>query len=190
MRRQSAPTNATPSPLARLDECPHRDAQLRSAARHCHPPITRPSFMSRLERIRTLPVVYGGNRAALLLLSPSSGRRSFRCDSIVHRWPKNRRGQAAGLKREIIRSLDSGALARLGTPSAGAVCRAAEIPRLRSRFVDGLLPLACGQSVHNCSMRTTARGVGPALFSRFLLKVSEPLDGAVAERRYRHQKRN
>ena len=37
----------------------------------------------------------------------------------------------------------SDALARLGTPSAGAVCRAAEIPRLRSRFVDGPLPLAC-----------------------------------------------
>jgi hypothetical protein len=33
MRRQSAPTNATPSPLAR----PHRDAHLRSATRHCHP---------------------------------------------------------------------------------------------------------------------------------------------------------
>src|SRR5258706_3401553 len=47
------------------------------------------------------------------------------------------------------------ALARLGTPSAGAVCRAAEILRLRSRFVDGLLPLACGQSVHNYNMRTT-----------------------------------
>src|SRR5258708_2822747 len=67
MRRQSAPTNATPSPLARFDECPHRDAHLRSAARHCHPPITRPSFMSRLERIRTLPVVYGGNRAGLFV---------------------------------------------------------------------------------------------------------------------------
>jgi hypothetical protein len=66
MHRQSAPTNATPGPLARLDECPYRDAHLRSAARHCHPPITRPSFMSRLERIRTLPVVYGGNRAGLL----------------------------------------------------------------------------------------------------------------------------
>ena len=65
MRRQSEPTNATPRPLAPLDECPHRDAHLRSAARHCHPPITRPSFMSRLERIRTIPVVYGGNRAVL-----------------------------------------------------------------------------------------------------------------------------
>jgi hypothetical protein len=43
MRRQSAPTNAAPRPLAPLDECPHRDAHLRSAARHCHPPITRPS---------------------------------------------------------------------------------------------------------------------------------------------------
>src|SRR6267142_2626242 len=42
-------TNATPNPLAPLDERPHRDAHLRSAARHCHPPITRPSFMSRLE---------------------------------------------------------------------------------------------------------------------------------------------
>src|SRR5260370_8334954 len=74
MRRQSSPTNATPSPLARFAECPHRDAHLRSAARHCHPPIPRPSFMSRLERIRTLPVVYGGNRAglfvALALLAP------------------------------------------------------------------------------------------------------------------------
>jgi hypothetical protein len=47
------------------------------------------------------------------------------------------------------------ALARLGTPSAGAVCRAAEILRLRSRFVDGPLPLACGQSVQNYNMRTT-----------------------------------
>jgi hypothetical protein len=65
MRRQSAPRNTTPSPLARLEECPHRDAHLRSAARHCHSPITRPSFMSRLERIRTLPVGYGGNRAGL-----------------------------------------------------------------------------------------------------------------------------
>jgi hypothetical protein len=62
-----APTNATPTPLARLDECPHRHAELRSAARHCHPPITRPSFMSRLERIRTIPVVYGGNRAGLFV---------------------------------------------------------------------------------------------------------------------------
>src|SRR5260370_42107835 len=67
MRRQSGPTNATPSPLARFDECPHRDAPLRSAARHCHPPFTRPSFLSRLERIRTLPVVYGGNRAGLFV---------------------------------------------------------------------------------------------------------------------------
>jgi hypothetical protein len=79
MRRQSAPTNATPSPLARLDECPHRDAHLRSAARHCHPPITRPSFMSRLERIRTLPVVYGGNRAGLFVVLASSDRKPFRC---------------------------------------------------------------------------------------------------------------
>ena len=63
MPRQSASTNATP--LAPLDKCPHRDAYLRSAARHCRPPITRPSFMSRLERIRTIPVVYGGNRAVL-----------------------------------------------------------------------------------------------------------------------------
>jgi hypothetical protein len=63
MRRQSAPTNATP--VAPLDECPHRDTHLQSAARHCHPPITWPSFMSRLERIRTIPVVYGGNRAVL-----------------------------------------------------------------------------------------------------------------------------
>jgi hypothetical protein len=47
------------------------------------------------------------------------------------------------------------AVARLGTPSAGAVCRAAEIPRLRSRFVDGLLPLSCGQDVHNRNMRTS-----------------------------------
>jgi hypothetical protein len=46
------------------------------------------------------------------------------------------------------------------------VCLAAEIPRLGSRFVDGLLPLACGQSVHNCSMRTTARGLGPTLTPR------------------------
>ena len=44
MRRQSAPTNATPRPGAPLDECPHRDAYLRSAARHCHPPITRPAL--------------------------------------------------------------------------------------------------------------------------------------------------
>jgi hypothetical protein len=28
-----------------------------------HPPSTRPSLMSRLVRIRTIPVVYGGNRA-------------------------------------------------------------------------------------------------------------------------------
>ena len=35
------------------------------------------------------------------------------------------------------------------------MCRAAQILRLRSRFVDGLLPLACGQSVHNYNMRTT-----------------------------------
>jgi hypothetical protein len=34
------------------------------------------------------------------------------------------------------------------------VCRAAEILRPGSRFVDGLLPLACGQSVHNYNMRT------------------------------------
>src|SRR6478752_9064662 len=58
-------TNATPNPPAPLDERPHRAAHLRSAARHCHPPITRPSFMSRLERIRTIPVVHGGNRADL-----------------------------------------------------------------------------------------------------------------------------
>src|SRR5882757_9459743 len=31
-------TNATPNPLAPLDERPHRDAHLRSAARHCHSP--------------------------------------------------------------------------------------------------------------------------------------------------------
>src|ERR1700723_2425594 len=70
MRRQSAPTNATP-PLARLKECPYRTPHLRSAARHCHPPMTRPSFMSRLERNRTLPVVYGGNRRAFSGLRPS-----------------------------------------------------------------------------------------------------------------------
>jgi hypothetical protein len=35
------------------------------------------------------------------------------------------------------------------------VCRSAETPGVRSRFVDGLLPLACGQSVHNYNMRTT-----------------------------------
>jgi hypothetical protein len=35
------------------------------------------------------------------------------------------------------------------------VCRAAEILRLRSRFVDGPLPLACGQPVHNYNRRTT-----------------------------------
>src|SRR4029077_9608474 len=87
MRRQSAPTNATPSPLARFDECPHRDAHLRSAARHCHPPITRPSFMSRLERIRTLPVVYGGNRAglfvALALVRERAGQVRFGCTSFA-----------------------------------------------------------------------------------------------------------
>ena len=77
MHRQSAPTNATPSPLARLEECPHRDAHLRSAARHCHPPIARPSSMSRLERIRTIPVVYGGNRAGL---SPR-GQRAWQLGS-------------------------------------------------------------------------------------------------------------
>jgi hypothetical protein len=38
-------TNATPSPIARFDECPHHDAHLRSAARHCHPPITRPAYV-------------------------------------------------------------------------------------------------------------------------------------------------
>ena len=43
------------------------DLQLAIAA----PPITRPSSMSRLERIRTLPVVHGGNRLGFLWLSPS-----------------------------------------------------------------------------------------------------------------------
>src|SRR5258706_16069258 len=87
MRRQSAPTNATPSPLARFDECPHRDAHLRSAARHCHPPITRPSLMSRLERIRTLPVVYGGNRVgffvALALVRKRVVQVRFDCTSFT-----------------------------------------------------------------------------------------------------------
>jgi len=88
MRRQSAPTNATPSPLARFDECPHRDAHLRSAARHCHPPITRPSFMSRLERIRTIPVVYAGNRAGLL-----EKRSAAAPPDSPMRWPGSRIGE-------------------------------------------------------------------------------------------------
>src|SRR5712671_2521773 len=79
MRRQSTPTNATPNPLAPLDERPHRDAHLRSAARHCHPPNTCPSFMSRLERIRTIPVVYGGNRAVLFERGPPPRRRTRPC---------------------------------------------------------------------------------------------------------------
>jgi hypothetical protein len=48
-------------------------------------------------------------QGAFLWLSPSSGRGPFRCGSIVHRWPKNRRAQGAGLKREIIRKCYSGA---------------------------------------------------------------------------------
>ena len=51
MRGQSAPTNATPSPHARLEECPHCDAHLRSAARHCYSPITRPNLC----RVGTIP---------------------------------------------------------------------------------------------------------------------------------------
>src|ERR1700730_9145512 len=96
MRRQSAPTNATPSPLARLDECPHRDAHLRSAARHCHPPITRPSFMSRLERIRTLPVVHGGNRVGFFVAhAPVEGRSGAIRLYVV--GPKAGAGRARGL---------------------------------------------------------------------------------------------
>ena len=40
------------------------------------------------------------------------------------------------------------------------MCRAAEILHLRSRFADGLLPLACGQSVHNFNVRTTSPRAG------------------------------
>jgi hypothetical protein len=52
-------SNATPG--ARLHECPHCYAQLRSRARHCHPPVAHPAFMSRLKRFR----LFGGNRAGL-----------------------------------------------------------------------------------------------------------------------------
>src|SRR4029077_15960778 len=103
MRRQSAPTNATPSPLAHLEECPHRGAHLRSAACHCHSPITRPSFMSRLERIRTLPVVYGGNSAGLFV---ALALVKYRAVQVRFDWTslaKTGAGRAAGLKREIIR---------------------------------------------------------------------------------------
>jgi hypothetical protein len=63
MRRQIAPTNAAPTP--RLDECPHCDAQLRSAARHCHPPMPARSLC----RDWNDSVVYGGNRAGLSRLN-------------------------------------------------------------------------------------------------------------------------
>src|SRR6267378_2012782 len=91
-------TNAMPNPLAPLDERPHRDAHLRSAARHCHPPITRPSFMSRLERIRTLPVVYGGNRAGLFVALALVTKRAiqvrlqFDCGSNPY-WKTGERGR-------------------------------------------------------------------------------------------------
>jgi len=51
----------------------------------------------------------------------------------------------------ILSRCDTSAVARLGTPLAGGCVPS----RQRSRFVDGLLPLACGQSVHNSQMRTT-----------------------------------
>lgn len=60
--------------------------------------LPRPSFMSRLERIRTLPVVYGGNRAGLFVaLGPGQveGRSgAFRLYII---GPKTGAGRARGL---------------------------------------------------------------------------------------------
>jgi len=95
MRRQIAPTNAAPSPPARLDECPHRGTQLRSAARHCHPfDYASPALVE----VGMIPIVCGGNRAGLCSRwlektgfeahtggMAESDRRSCYCRAVYHR---------------------------------------------------------------------------------------------------------
>src|SRR4029077_13570881 len=107
------------APTKCADECDAESARASSrvpapqrAPSTCSSPLPPSEYPPHLYvEIGTNPNASGSvwrQQGAFLWLSPWSGRGRFRCVSIVDRWPKNRRGQGAGLKREIIRKCCNG----------------------------------------------------------------------------------